>query len=95
MNHRADVSFDSAVSTYDAGLAETPIPDLTRVVWRILFFQFFTSATQIVATLSSLIDMFMQSRPPSSFGTHHVALLLAAWAPPLAFGVLPWRRKAR
>ncbi|KAI0711275.1 hypothetical protein C8Q76DRAFT_769218 [Earliella scabrosa] len=83
------------LSTYDAGLAETPIPDLTRVVWRILFFQFFTSATQIVATLSSLIDMFMQSRPPSSFGTHHVALLLAAWAPPLAFGVLPWRRKAR
>ncbi len=81
--------------TYDAGLSETSIPNLHRVVWRILFFQFLSSATQIVATLSSLIDMFTQHHPPAPFGTHHVALLIAAWAPPIAFGVRPWRRKVR
>ncbi|RPD65614.1 hypothetical protein L226DRAFT_530844 [Lentinus tigrinus ALCF2SS1-7] len=82
-------------STYDAGLTETPIPNFTRMVWRILFFQLFSSATQIIATLSSLIDMFTQNQPPSPFGTHHVALILAAWAPPIAFGIIPWRRMAR
>ncbi|KAI0711172.1 hypothetical protein C8T65DRAFT_574982 [Cerioporus squamosus] len=82
-------------STYDAGLTETPIPNFTRMVWRILFFQLFSSATQIVATLSSLIDMFTQNAHPSPFGTHHVALILAAWAPSIAFGIIPWRRKAR
>ncbi|RDX54611.1 hypothetical protein OH76DRAFT_1340540 [Lentinus brumalis] len=82
-------------STYDAGLTETPIPNFTRMVWRILFFQLFSSATQIIATLSSLVDMFTQNKAPSSFGTQHVALILAAWAPPIAFGIIPWRRKAR
>ncbi|KAI0764870.1 hypothetical protein C8Q74DRAFT_1206177 [Fomes fomentarius] len=82
-------------TTYDAGFSETPIPNLHRVVWRILFFQFLSSATQIVATLSSLIDMFTQHLPPAPFGTHHVALLIAAWAPPIAFGVRSWRRKVR
>ena len=82
----------AAASTYDAGLTETPIPNFTRMVWRILFFQLFSSATQIVATLSSLIDMFAQNSPPAPFGTHHVAFILAAWAPPIAFGFIPWRR---
>ena len=84
-----------AVSTYDAALTETPIPNFTGMVWRILFFQLLSSATQIVATISSLIDMFVRGSSPSPFGTHHVALLLAAWAPLISFGVrLPWRWKA-
>ncbi|OSD08110.1 hypothetical protein PYCCODRAFT_1402299 [Trametes coccinea BRFM310] len=81
-------------STYDAGLSDTPIPNLTSAVWRILFFQFFSSATQILATITSLVDMFAQHDPPSAFGTQHFALLLAAWAPPIVFGFIPWRRKA-
>ncbi|KAI9063542.1 hypothetical protein FKP32DRAFT_677301 [Trametes sanguinea] len=84
----------SVASTYDAGLSDTPIPNLTSAVWRILFFQFFSSATQILATITSLVDMFAQHNPPSAFGTQHFALLLAAWAPPIVFGFIPWRRKA-
>ncbi|OBZ78149.1 hypothetical protein A0H81_02369 [Grifola frondosa] len=33
------------------------------------------------------------AQPPAPFGTQHVALLLAAWGPFVAFGVAPWRRK--
>ncbi|KAL1943918.1 hypothetical protein VTO73DRAFT_3736 [Trametes versicolor] len=81
-------------STYDAGLSDPPIPiHLTFTVWRILFFQLFSSVTQILATVTSLVDMFAQHNPPAAFGTQHIALLLAAWAPPIAFGIIPWRRK--
>ena len=79
------------MSTYDAAFTETPIPDFTGVVWRILFFQLLSAATQIVATLSSLVDMSKHHSPPVPFGTQHVALLLAAWMPIVAFGVRwPW-----
>ncbi|TBU41725.1 hypothetical protein BD309DRAFT_251766 [Dichomitus squalens] len=82
------------LSTYDAALTETPIPNFTGMVWRILFFQLLSSATQIIATVSSLIDMFAQHEPPVPFGTQHVALLLATWTPIISFGVrLPWRCK--
>ncbi|KAI1798118.1 hypothetical protein LXA43DRAFT_875791 [Ganoderma leucocontextum] len=86
------------LSTYDAALTETPIPDFTYMVWRILFFQLLSSAAQIVATLSSLVDMSKQHNPPAPFGTQHVALLLVAWLPLVSFGVRwPWwwRRHAR
>ncbi|PIL27596.1 hypothetical protein GSI_10747 [Ganoderma sinense ZZ0214-1] len=79
------------LSTYDAALTETPIPDFTSMVWRILFFQLLSSATQIVATFSSLVDMSKQHALPAPFGTQHVALLLTAWMPLIAFGVRwPW-----
>ncbi|CDO74849.1 hypothetical protein BN946_scf184280.g9 [Trametes cinnabarina] len=81
-------------STYDAGLSNLPIPDLTAAVWRILLFQLFCSATQVLASITSLVDMFAQHNPPSAFGTQHFALLLAAWAPPIVFGFIPWRRKS-
>ena len=84
---------NSIASTYDAGLSDPPIPNLTRAVWRVLLFQLFSSLTQILATITSLVDMFAQHSPPSAFGTQHIALLLAAWAPPIVFGVIPWRRK--
>ncbi|OSX63469.1 hypothetical protein POSPLADRAFT_1065711 [Postia placenta MAD-698-R-SB12] len=67
----------------------------STVVWRVLFFQLLLSGTQILASISSLVDMFASRGVPTPFGTQHVALLLAAWAPVLAFGILPWRRKAR
>ncbi|KAI0635263.1 hypothetical protein C8Q77DRAFT_1054375 [Trametes polyzona] len=78
-------------STYDAGLSDPPIHAVA--VWRILFFQLFSAVTQILATVTSFVDMFAQHKSPSAFGTHHIALLLAAWAPALSFGVIPWRRK--
>ncbi|KAH9852542.1 hypothetical protein C2E23DRAFT_730828 [Lenzites betulinus] len=82
-------------STYDAGLSDPPIPDSTFTVWRILFFQLLSSVTQILATITSLVDMFAQHNPPAAFGTQHIALLLAAWAPLMAFGANPlqWWRK--
>lgn len=79
------------LTTYDAALTETPIPDFTGVVWRILFFQLLSAATQIIATVSSLVDMSKHHVLPAPFGTQHVALLLAAWMPIVAFGVRwPW-----
>ncbi|KAI0827037.1 hypothetical protein BC628DRAFT_194102 [Trametes gibbosa] len=83
--------FPADPSTYDAGLSDTPLPDLTFIVWRILFFQLLSSVTQILATVSSLVDMFAQHNTPVAFGTQHVALLVAAWAPVIAFGVKPWQ----
>ncbi|PCH44906.1 hypothetical protein WOLCODRAFT_91060 [Wolfiporia cocos MD-104 SS10] len=62
------------------------------VAWRILFFQLFLATTQIVASISSLVDMLAGRTSASPFGTQHVALILTAWAPTIAFGVLPWRR---
>ena len=78
--------FYVAVSTYDAGLNEPPISDSRRLVWRILFFQLLSAITQILATLSSLVDIF-SGRSPLPLGTEHVALLIVAWAPVVAFGV--------
>ncbi|KZT10325.1 uncharacterized protein LAESUDRAFT_644789 [Laetiporus sulphureus 93-53] len=64
----------------------------SRVVWRIMFFQLFLSLTQILAAMSSLVDMFSGRTVPTSFGTQHVALILIAWASPIAFGVWPLRQ---
>ncbi|KAI0717478.1 hypothetical protein C8Q72DRAFT_160648 [Fomitopsis betulina] len=61
-------------------------------VWRALFFQAFLAATQIIATITSLADVAARRGAPTPFGTQHVALLLFAWAPTLAFGALPWRQ---
>ncbi|KAJ3558886.1 hypothetical protein NM688_g661 [Phlebia brevispora] len=56
--------------------AEPEPPLLLTVI-----FQLFISSTLILATISSLIDIFSQRHTPSPFGTQHVAQLLAAWAP--------------
>lgn len=71
---------------------------MARAVWRMLFFQLLAAAAQIVAPATSLVDMFAPRAPPAPFRTQHVALLLVAWAPTVAFGVrgvpglLLWRR---
>ncbi|KAH9926720.1 uncharacterized protein B0H18DRAFT_1118792 [Fomitopsis serialis] len=61
-------------------------------VWRTLFFETFLSFAQIAGAITSLSDVFSGRGPPTPFGSQHVAFLLFAWAPTIAFGVLPWRR---
>lgn len=61
-------------------------------MWRTLFFQTLLSAAQILGAVTSLADVAARRGAPSPFGTQHVALLLFAWAPTLAFGALPWHR---
>jgi len=66
----------------------------SNAMQRLVFFQLFSSCTQILATISSLIDIFTGPGHPAPFGTQHVALLLAAWGPCLAFGIMvPCARK--
>ncbi|KZT70493.1 hypothetical protein DAEQUDRAFT_810659 [Daedalea quercina L-15889] len=60
-------------------------------VWRTLFFQVFLSLTQIVGAITSLEDISKHG-VLTPFGSQHVAILLFAWAPTIAFGALPWRR---
>ncbi|OCH93346.1 hypothetical protein OBBRIDRAFT_790374 [Obba rivulosa] len=74
-------------------LHQSPPAHNSSKVWRILFFQLLSSVTQILASLSSLIDIIMHRDTPTPFGTQHVALLLAAWAPCIAFGVHPWGQR--
>ncbi|CCM04739.1 uncharacterized protein FIBRA_06928 [Fibroporia radiculosa] len=67
----------------------------SAAVWRILVFQLVLSFTQILATISSLVEITWGEDLSSSIGTQHVALLLVAWAPAIAFGAPPWTRVAR
>ena len=60
-------------------------------VWRTLFFQAFLSLTQIIGAITSLVDISRHGAA-TPFGSQHVAILLFAWAPTVAFGALPWRR---
>ncbi|KAI0938681.1 hypothetical protein AcV5_000305 [Taiwanofungus camphoratus] len=80
--------------TWDPALADSPPAHRSPAVWRIVFFQLLLSSTLILAAFSSLIDMFTRHDSPTPFGTQHIALLLAAWAPSIAFGIFPWRRTA-
>jgi len=82
-------------SMWEPSTADSPAAHSSPTVWRILFFQLLLSSTQILAAISSLVDMLSGHDIPTPFGTQHVALVIAAWAPTIAFGVLPWRRKAR
>ncbi|EMD31885.1 hypothetical protein CERSUDRAFT_68987 [Gelatoporia subvermispora B] len=72
---------------------ESPPAHQSPKVWRLLFFQLLSSVTQILASVSSLVDITTHRDMPTPFGTQHVALLLAAWAPCIAFGVQPWGRR--
>ncbi|THH13622.1 hypothetical protein EW146_g6624 [Bondarzewia mesenterica] len=70
-----------------------PSLNLGPAIWRLTIFKmaradsllrsFFIIMT--LASLSTLIDL-SKHRPPSPFGTQHVALLLAAWGPMIVFG---------
>jgi len=62
-------------------LNEPPDPDPS--LGCIVFFQLACSSTQILASISSLIDIFSRRSTPTRVGTQHVALLLATWVPVL------------
>ncbi|TCD68748.1 hypothetical protein EIP91_009894 [Steccherinum ochraceum] len=66
-------------------------------IWLTLAFQMSSSGTQILAAISSLIDIGSRATTPSPFGTQHVALLLAAWSPFLIFAVgkVVWGRSGK
>ncbi|KZP19983.1 hypothetical protein FIBSPDRAFT_667470, partial [Athelia psychrophila] len=44
---------------------------------------------QILATLSTIIDVSRGSHALTPFGTQHVALLLSAWGPSVVFAHAP------
>ncbi|KAF8899818.1 hypothetical protein CPB84DRAFT_1680985, partial [Gymnopilus junonius] len=43
---------------------------------------------QFLACISTFIDVVTRRATPSALGTHHFALLLAAWGPVFMFGTL-------
>jgi len=57
---------------------------LGSALGRLVLFQIAFFAIQLLASLSSILDIVHGSITP--FGTQHVALLLAAWGPLLIFG---------
>ncbi|ESK91738.1 hypothetical protein Moror_10567 [Moniliophthora roreri MCA 2997] len=82
----------------------TPIanrPTQSSIIWRIIKVQLPITLVLLLSTLSTLIDIIRQRstpteseniRPPTPFGTQHVALLLLAWGPVFAFFPLVRRR---
>ncbi|KAI0293997.1 hypothetical protein BC826DRAFT_910271, partial [Russula brevipes] len=40
----------------------------------------------VLASLSTLIDLVKDRDTPTSFGTQHIAIILAAWCPAVVFG---------
>ncbi|KAF8624982.1 hypothetical protein AX15_005615 [Amanita polypyramis BW_CC] len=61
-------------------------PDLTPAFWRMIIFQVLFSAVQVLACLSTIIDVARHRPRPTPFGLQHIALLLAAWGPTVIFG---------
>lgn len=58
----------------------------------IVTFQILCSSTQVVAAVSTLIDIFTRRPTPTRVGTQHVALLLVSWIPSLMFCLAMGRR---
>ncbi|KAL1742751.1 hypothetical protein HDZ31DRAFT_75296 [Schizophyllum fasciatum] len=56
-------------------------------IWRIVFFQFTFIAVQILSSLTTVVDIATGKSPPTPVGTHHAALLLAAWGPIFVFAL--------
>ncbi|KZP17087.1 hypothetical protein FIBSPDRAFT_781167 [Athelia psychrophila] len=63
------------------------------LTWRLVLFFIFFFLVQILLTLSTIIDVSRGSHMLTPFGTQHVALLLAAWGPSVAFAHAPGIRK--
>ncbi|KAG2039190.1 hypothetical protein BDR03DRAFT_251178 [Suillus americanus] len=77
-----------------------PRQSLAPAIWRLIIFQMAFFITQLLAALSTIIDVASHRTYPTPFGTQHVALVLVAWGPSVLFGHLPavrrrllfWRR---
>lgn len=66
-----------------------PPMNVMPAIWRLMFFQISFFGIEMLAALSTLIDVAGHRSPPMEIGTHHVALILAAWGPLIVFGHLP------
>jgi len=67
----------------------SPPPNLIPAIWRLAVFQIAFFGIEMLAALSTIIDVIQKRPEPMPFGTHHVALILAAWGPLIVFGHLP------
>ncbi|KDQ60192.1 hypothetical protein JAAARDRAFT_32574 [Jaapia argillacea MUCL 33604] len=65
-----------------------PAPSPSPMIWHLVIFQTTIFFTMVLASISTLIDLIKHNTTSTPFGTHHVAFLLAAWAPCLIFGNL-------
>ncbi|KZP14931.1 hypothetical protein FIBSPDRAFT_896154 [Athelia psychrophila] len=70
-----------------------PPQDFMPAIWRLVFFQVSFFSIEILAALSTIIDITANHGAPTPFGTQHVALLLAAWGPCIVFGHTPAIRR--
>ncbi|KAI0341468.1 hypothetical protein BDW22DRAFT_306972 [Trametopsis cervina] len=59
------------------------LPESDPRLRRTVVFQLLLSLTQVLAAISTLIDIFSGRTTPTRLGTQHVALLLIAWMPAL------------
>ncbi|PPQ73442.1 hypothetical protein CVT26_015829 [Gymnopilus dilepis] len=64
-------------------------PGLSPFLWQIILFQFAFIFVQFLACISTFVDVVTRRATPTALGTHHFALLLAAWGPVFMFGMLP------
>ena len=69
--------------------------DPDHCLTRTIIFQLFMACTQILAAITSLIDIFSKRNTPSTFGTQHVAQLLAGWGPGVFVCLLLCQRYSR
>lgn len=61
---------------------------LARAIWRLILFQFAFTTVHMLSCITSLIAVITR-RPPTPFGTQHIALILAGWGPVIVFSHLP------
>ncbi|KAH9477957.1 hypothetical protein JR316_0010190 [Psilocybe cubensis] len=61
-------------------------PSLAPAIRWLISFQILFIFVQLLATLSVIVDLALRRAEPTPFGTHYVALLLAAWGPVFIFG---------
>ncbi|KAF4616886.1 hypothetical protein D9613_008580 [Agrocybe pediades] len=69
------------------------LPNLSPAIWRIILFQVGFITVQFLTCISTIVDLAIKRSTPTPLGTHHFALLLAAWGPVLVFGHLPSVRR--
>ncbi|KAJ7782242.1 hypothetical protein DFH07DRAFT_789943 [Mycena maculata] len=62
--------------------------ELSSLVRSLIIFQFAIIGIHLLSAITPLIDSISAKPSPTELGTHHVALLLAGWAPVAIFGPL-------
>ncbi|KAJ7887787.1 hypothetical protein B0H14DRAFT_3856164 [Mycena olivaceomarginata] len=62
--------------------------ELSSVVRSLLIFQFAIIAAHLLSSITPIVDIISAKPQPAAFGTQHVAVLLAGWAPVAIFGPL-------